>query len=535
MNIQSILHLHFLSIRGKIFLLLGLITACLGVLTFLFMRSHNHMVKNSYDLGKVSLPATLAMSNADMMHDGLRAVVFRSLFCAENKDAEGLKEVKDELDEFIKKFKDEMAKLDSLELSEASKKSIQSALPNMKLYLESAAATSTLAIEGNTEKCKAEIPAFQVIFSKLETDMGALGEAIEKEAGEMVDSGEDKAKKEFNSFMISLGLSLVILIICGLWIGKKIVDPVKSTVSVIQKVAGGDLTASVNVIGKDEIAAIGNALNQTTNSVKVVVGEISDESGHLDNASLDLKAVCKIMSSNIVDASSNIKSAATGASELSANIETVASAMEEMTSSIKEIAQSTHSASDITSKAQIRANEIGQTIQSLVKNSAEISQIVNMINALAQQTNLLALNATIEAARAGESGKGFAVVAQEVKDLAFKTANATESIGKQVESIQINIKDTTEKVAEITQMVVQINDTQNLIASAIEEQTATTNEITANVSSVSDKGRSMASNIEMVSTKIQNTANESVKVETAAGELEKISGKLKTQIKFFKI
>jgi methyl-accepting chemotaxis protein len=334
-----------------------------------------------------------------------------------------------------------------------------------------------------------------------------------------------------------LGIATVLIVVFGsLFISGSILKHLlEITKGLTEGLGKGNLSVRLRESSKTEIGRMSGVLNQTTDAIKSTVKEINHGSVSLDSAATGLTQISSSMSTSLQDASSSIKNATHSAAELSANIGTVASAMEEMTASIKEIAQNTHNASNITSKAQTSANEVSATIQSLIKNSSEISYIVNTINALAQQTNLLALNATIEAARAGESGKGFAVVAQEVKDLAFKTANATESIGKQVESIQANIKSTTEKVSAIVEMVLQINDTQNLIASAIEEQTAATNEITVNVTSVSDQGRDVSNNIENINNKIHDTAEQATKVDGAAVDLKKISSQLQLQVNAFKL
>ena len=339
------------------------------------------------------------------------------------------------------------------------------------------------------------------------------------------------------SLLVIVGLITVLILTIGsVLITKSILKHLGEITKGIEEGLGkGNLSIRLNGSINTEIGRMANILNKTTESVKSAVFEINKGSISLDGAASMLSSTSSTMSTNLQDASKSLKNVNATSVELSSNINAVASSMEEMTASIKEIAHSVHSAGSLTSQAQVNAEEVGAAIQGLVKNSLEISYIVNTINALAQQTNLLALNATIEATRAGESGKGFAVVAQEVKDLAFKTANATESIGKQVENIQSNIKSTIEKVGEIVEMVIQINDTQNLIASAIEEQTAATNEITINVSSVSSQGREVSSNIENINSKIHDTAEQATKVDSAAIELKKISGQLQVQVYAFKV
>ncbi|WP_308442113.1 methyl-accepting chemotaxis protein, partial [Planosporangium flavigriseum] len=121
------------------------------------------------------------------------------------------------------------------------------------------------------------------------------------------------------------------------------------------------------------------------------------------------------------------------------------------------------------------------TVGRLGESSVEIGNVVKMITSIAEQTNLLALNATIEAARAGEAGKGFAVVATEVKDLAQETAKATEDISRRVQSIQTDSTAAVEAIAHIAEVIGQINSFQETIASAVEEQSATTSEMSRNV------------------------------------------------------
>ena len=127
------------------------------------------------------------------------------------------------------------------------------------------------------------------------------------------------------------------------------------------------------------------------------------------------------------------------------------------------------------------AHHTNATVSKLGDSSIEIGQVIKVITSIAQQTNLLALNATIEAARAGEAGKGFAVVANEVKELAKQTAKATEDIGRRIGAIQDDTKSAVEAIGTISGIINQVNDISNTIATAVEEQSATTNEMSQNV------------------------------------------------------
>ena len=152
-----------------------------------------------------------------------------------------------------------------------------------------------------------------------------------------------------------------------------------------------------------------------------------------------------------------------------------------MGASIREIARNAEAAASSVQQAVVTADSANQTVTQLGESSSEIGAVVKAIAAIAQQTNLLALNATIEAARAGEAGKGFAVVANEVKELAKQTAAATEDISQKIEAIQNDTTGAVAAIQQISQIIGQINDYQNTIASAVEEQAATTNEIATGV------------------------------------------------------
>jgi len=178
--------------------------------------------------------------------------------------------------------------------------------------------------------------------------------------------------------------------------------------------------------------------------------------------------------------------------EVSAAVQSVAGATEEMVSSISEIARNSTEANATVSAAVDSVKAANRTMTDLGNASTQISTIVKTITAVAEQTNLLALNATIESARAGEAGRGFAVVANEVKELSQQTRTATQEINRMIEGIQNLSTQAITAIGEISHVVDRIRDNQSSIAGAVEQQTATTNEISSSLVKVAERAEGIA-------------------------------------------
>ena len=250
----------------------------------------------------------------------------------------------------------------------------------------------------------------------------------------------------------------------------------------------------------------------------------------LVGSSAQLSDVSQEMGATAEESSAQANVVAAAAEQVSANVSTVASATEEMTASIREIAANSTNAASVAGRAVEVAQDTNATAAKLGESSAEIGQIVKVITSIAQQTNLLALNATIEAARAGEVGKGFAVVANEVKELAKATARATEDISQKIETIQTDTGSVVSAIDDNSENIGQISDIQSTIASAVEEQAATTSEIGRNVTEAARGSSEIAENITSVAEAAASTSTGAAQTSMSATEMSGIADRLRELI-----
>lgn len=229
----------------------------------------------------------------------------------------------------------------------------------------------------------------------------------------------------------------------------------------------------------------------------------------------------------------NLVSSAT--EQVNRHLQTVASSTEEMSSTISEIAKNTTQASRVAAEALKAATQTNTTVIKLSESSAEIGQVIKVITSIAQKTNFLALNATIEAARAGDAGKGFAVVANEVEELAKQTAKAAEDISHRIVAIQTDAKSAAEEISRISGIIGQVNDISTTIATAVEEQSATTSEMSRNVAEAARGSEKVAKNIAGMAHTASNTSNGAANLLGAAKQLTELSTKLRTLVDQFKL
>ena len=336
----------------------------------------------------------------------------------------------------------------------------------------------------------------------------------------------------FYSLLLSaLALSLSFLLVW--YIGKGITGPIRTSSARLDKLASGDLASVVEIQGQGELGAMSQSLSKAVSGMNNAIVLISSNAQKLIHSSSNQRQVSRGMVANATETSAQANAIASAAEEVSVNIQSVAGAAEEMGATIREIAKQAQQAAQVANEAVTIAETGNKAVLRLGENSTIIGNVIKVITSIAEQTNLLALNASIEAARAGEFGKGFAVVASEVKELAKETSKATEDIRTKIEGIQSDTREAVSSNEKTRNIINKIHEIQNTIAGAVEEQAATTREITRNVADAAMGSTEIAKNITGLAEAAQSTSKGATELEKAAMGLDSMASELEQLVKTF--
>jgi len=417
-----------------------------------------------------------------------------------NKVAEYKKKWGDALDHF-RKGSDAMLKL--LE-TQKDKETVDTINKNIFSYVEGfnkvCEKIKTGEIKTPQEANKA-IGEYKEATHQSESLVTALAEQFDKQSDMQVNKAISHSDAIQLSMMIFSVFAVITAVVLSLILARSILKPINTLRLMLMDMSQGegDLTKRLDDSAKDELGEICRYFNLFIEKLQGVIGMVVSNVNTLSSSSNDLAAVSKQLSSTAQDTADQSASVAAATEEMSVNIQSVSAAMEqsscnvnmvasateEMTSTVNEIAQSAEKARAISEGAVQQSRVASEKMAILGDSARKIGRVTETITEISEQTNLLALNATIEAARAGEAGKGFAVVANEIKELARQTAAATVDIKNQINEMQITTSTTVEDIEKISEVIVEINNVINGIATAVEEQSAASKEIATNISQAS--------------------------------------------------
>ncbi|MFO1498172.1 MAG: methyl-accepting chemotaxis protein [Verrucomicrobiota bacterium] len=449
-------------------------------------------------MDSTSLEAARAMTGQDMMGDidnlyhhlwGLAAQTDQAIKLEQKSKLEALRAgYRKTLDEMKASAQTATEKelLDQIATAAQGAASVNSRVADLSLAGKETEAISLLAGEG------------MVQFSKIDKAVDQFVSHRQKELSASSEVAARLVKKVSSAIWTAMPIVIGLAVLFGIMITRSITGPINSGIGVLSHLSKGDLRHEVDPAlrsRQDEAGDLGRAIQALTENLRHLLGEVSSGVETLATSSSSLSAVSTQSVSGVKatsekastvaaaaeEMSTNSASVAAGMEQATTNLTAVATATEEMTSTIGEIATNSEKARTITSEATNQAQRVTSSMQELSAAALAIGNMTETITAISDQTKLLALNATIEAARAGAAGKGFAVVAHEIKELARQTAEATEDIKTKVSGIQTSTDGTLVDLRRITEVIGQISEIVNTIATAIEEQSTVTKDIARNV------------------------------------------------------
>ena len=340
-------------------------------------------------------------------------------------------------------------------------------------------------------------------------------------AADISAQAEHQSRLGFIAMAVAFASAVVLVLLTFIFLRRVVINPLRHSVSLIERIAQGDLTAPEQAYGRSEIGTLQHNLQLMQASLVRTVGTVREGAVAIYQGSSEISA-------GNTDLSSRTEQQASA-------LEQTAASMEQLTATVKQNAENAHHASQLAADASGKAQSGGDLVSGVVKtmnnisgSSKKIAEITNVINSIAFQTNILALNAAVEAARAGEQGRGFAVVASEVRNLAQRSAQAAKEIESLIaESVALitngshQVGEAGTTMGEIVEAVRRVTDIMSEIAAASDEQSRGIQQVSLAVTEMDNVTQQNASLVEEAS--------------SAAASLEDQAGKLTQAVAAFRL
>ncbi|MCA8959089.1 MAG: methyl-accepting chemotaxis protein [Planctomycetes bacterium] len=447
--------------------------------------------------------------------------------------AEGFDDGFSEAERFAKKFEQDLAALRSVATDRADE--CDRLLASFRAFYEKGKWMAGRYIEGGPTAGNAAMEDFDAVAADMSDRLGSLLGTMRERAESSVERSIQSGESATQLLLALTAVIIILTVVIAIIVSRSISGPIDRVSERIRDIAEGrgDLTQRLEVHSDDEVGRLSHWFNVFVERLAQVIRGIRADAEQLSQSSLSLESTASGLSelsgtttqqsaqasSAAGDLSSNLKRITEAAESMAGRMGSIAAAVEQMNASIGDVSRNAAEASTVAHTAADLVERSNESIGSLGAAAESIGKVIEAIQDIAEQTNLLALNATIEAARAGESGKGFAVVANEVKELARQTASSTGTIRETIEGLQHSASLAVAAIGEIRDVVNQVSEVSSSIASAVEEQSATTREITENVNRAAEATGHVTTGVSESASASQDISSGMARVDTAAKDV----------------
>lgn len=517
-----------LTVRQKLRFIGALGVLGIVAITALAVISQNRL-SSAIDRQVVTARALKNQVEMDMMHDALRGDVYGALLAQSDEERNAARADVAEHAELMRSL---LAENEALDLPDDVIEATRAVADDVDTYTTSAIELVDVALASPVDG-RAGLPAFIERFEALEASLAGVSDGVEASAASAAADARDGADAVRTLLLVAAALVAVGVGVSVWRIAASITGRLQRIVDALDRVADLDLTVSVADDRHDELGRMSRALDRTVAATGVALASIRKSADRLGQASEHLEQASRLMGGHAEQATDSVMAVSSAASQVSASVQHVAAGTDELSASVRDIARSTSEAAQVATEGVDTTVRTAGYLRRLGDSSNEIVSVVDVVASIAEQTNLLALNATIEAARAGEAGRGFAVVANEVKDLAQATARATADIKQKIEAIVADTGVSVTAIDEVVTVIHRINDIQSSIASAVEEQSATTDEIARSLAEAAGATDGITSSIGVVAGISQETTAIARDTQAAASELRELASELRSAVARF--